>query len=173
MCFLTVFSAALSTLLPGCSSDPTRGYSFSSAHATQIRSVAVPIWNNDTFQKGIEYDLTDAIIKEIQRTTPWVVVSSTGGRADTTLTGTITDANLRSLSTSSQTGMVQEVAVDVTVDFEWRDSRTGEPLATRRGFQAMEPFVPVQGSQERIELGRHAVVQELARDIVAELRNKW
>jgi hypothetical protein len=123
------------------------------------------------FQKGIEIDLTDAIIKEIQRTTPWVVTSEAG--AQTTLSGTITDASLRALSTNSQTGYVQEMAVELTVDFDWRDGRTGQYLSSRRAFKSMEGFVPARPTNERIELGQHAVVQEMARSIVAELRSGW
>lgn len=157
--------------LPACSSDPSRGYSFTSTHSTAIRSISVPVFDNPTFFKGYEVELTDAIIKEIQRGTPWVVVQGEG--ADTTLTGSITDARLRSLSTSSKTGLVQEMAVDLAVDFDWRDSRSGKHLASRRNFRAMEAFVPAPGSRERIDMGRHAVIQEMAREIVAELRSNW
>ena len=91
----------------------------------------------------------------------------------TTLTGTITDASLRNLSTNSKTGYVQEMAVELTVDFDWRDGRTGQYLASRRAFKSMEGFVPARPTNERIELGQHAVVQEMARQIVAELRSGW
>ncbi len=157
-----------------CSSDPTRGYSFTSTRPGSVHSVAVPMFDNRDFQHGIEIELTDAIIKEIQRSTPWVVVQgSNGGGADTTLTGVITATTLHALSTSSVTGLVQEMALEVTVDFDWRDARTGKYLVSRRDFKAMESFVPTPGSRERIELGQHAAVQELARGIVAELRSNW
>src|SRR5262245_51231056 len=118
---------ALLACLAGCSSDPTRGYSFTSTHPGSVRSVAVPIFDNQSFHKGIEVQLTEAIIKEIQRSTPWVVIQGSGG-ADTTLTGVITDTNLKNLTTSSPTGLVQEMAVEMTVDFDWRDARTGTYL---------------------------------------------
>lgn len=157
-------------LLSACASDPTRGYSFQSTYSSSVRSVSVPVFDNQTFFRGMEMDLTDAIVKEIQRSTPWVVVQDGG---QTTLTGSITDAQLRNLTTSSRTGLVAEMAMQTTVDFEWRDSRTGKVLVSRRGFRAMEPFVPARPAGERIEQGTHAVVQELARDIVAELRSSW
>jgi lipopolysaccharide assembly LptE-like protein len=157
-------------LLAACSSDPTRGYSLASTYAQDIRSVSVPIFENTTFFRGMEIELTDAIIKEIQRTTPWVVVQGSG---QTTLTGSITDTQLHNLSTKSGTGLVEEMGVQTTVDFEWRDARTGKVLVSRKAFKAMETFVPARGTSERIELGQHAVVQELARGIVAELRTTW
>ena len=132
------------------------------------------MFDNRDFQHGLEIELTEAIIKEIQRSTPWVVVQGqNGGGADTTLTGVITQATLHNLTTSSTTGLVQEMAVEISVDFDWRDARTGKYLISRRDFRAMESFVPAPGSRERLELGQHAAVQELARSIVAELRSNW
>ena len=157
-----------------CSSDPTRGYSFSSTRPNAVHSVAVPMFDNRDFQHGLEIELTDAIIKEIQRTTPWVVVQAQNcGGADTTLTGVITSSSLRNLTTSSRTGLVQEMAVEISVDFDWRDARTGKYLISRRDFRSLESFVPAPGSRERLEIGQHAAIQELARSIVAELRSNW
>ena len=61
----------------------------------------------------------------------------------------------------------------MTVDFEWRDARTGEYIVRRREFSATESFVPARPSNERLELGQQAVVQELARAIVSEMRSSW
>ncbi|MFN0134469.1 MAG: LPS assembly lipoprotein LptE [Phycisphaerales bacterium] len=168
-------SAAMVTVLAGvgtgCSSDPTRGYSFASTRSEQVRTVAVPIFDNQTFHHGLEADLTDAIIKEIQRTTRWVVVPTE--KAQTTLTGSITSAELRQLSTSSSTGLVQEVGMELSADFDWRDARTGTFLVRRRGVKSLESFVASRPTNERIDLGRHASAQELARVIVSELRAAW
>jgi hypothetical protein len=152
--------------LSGCA-----GYSFSSAHPQDVQSVSVHIFENRTFTTGIEVELADALIKELQRSTPYVVVSS--GDANTRLTGAITDARLRQLTVARQTGMVEEMAVDLIVSFDWVDARTGEPLVRRANFRAVETFVPARPSAERVELGRHAAVQEMARSIVAELRSRW
>jgi hypothetical protein len=169
-----ILAAVALAAFAGCSSDPTRGYSFASTYPANVHSVAIPVFDNRSFQRGLEVELADALVKEIQRTTPWVVVQgSSGGGADTTLTGSITDASLRDLSTSSPTGLVQEMAVELTVDFDWRDARTGKDLVSRKSFKALESFVPSGPSRERLELGKHAAVQELARGIVAELRSNW
>lgn len=171
-CIAAALAAALVCGSAGCSSDPTRGYSFRSTYGENVRTVAIPVWDNQSFAYGLEVHLTDALIKEIQRTTPWVVTSADNA-AQTTLTGAITDATLRQLTTSSATGLVQEMAVEVVVDFEWRDARSGRVLVSRRNFRAMESFVPARPTSERLELGQHAAVQEIARAIVAELRSNW
>lgn len=168
---LRVLACAAVLAGAGCASDPTQGYSFRSTYGETVRSVAVPLFENRTYAKGIETALTEALIKEIQRSTPWVVVSP--DQADTVLSGSITDSSLRALSTSRRSGLVQEMAVKLTVDFDWTSARTGQVIVSRRAFDAVETFVPARGTAERLELGEAAAVQEMARDIVAELRSNW
>lgn len=164
-----VCAAALA--LGGCASDPSQGYAFSSTYGTEIRTVAVPVFRNETFASGIETHLTEAIIKEIQRTTPWVVTGESD--AETVLTGTIVSSDLRALSMGRKTGLVQEMSVRMVVDFTWVNNRTGQAILTRENFAAAETFVPTRRSGERLETGEHATVQELAREIVRELRSNW
>lgn len=158
-------------ILAGCSSDPTQGYSFTRSHDASVRTVAVPMFQNPTFSRGLEIELTDAIIKEIQAKTPWRVTGE--GAANTTLSGTLTNSRLQRLSTGRGTGYAQELAVELTVDFDWKDARTGKTLVSRRAFTASEAFVPASPANERLEAGQHAAIQRLARDIVAELRSNW
>lgn len=168
--WLVIGTLAVS-LLVGCSGDPRQGYSMGSAFDRRISSVEVRIFDNLSFNHGMEVRLADAIVKEIQTQTPWQV--RTGSLAQTTLTGAITDVRLRARSVARETGLVQEQAVEVTLDFQWRDNRSGEVLASRRGVRATETFVPTLGASERIEIGENAAVQEAAREVVAALRSGW
>lgn len=158
---LTVAAAVLAS---GC------GYTFNSSRSQPVRTVSVPMFDNQTYYHGLEAELTDAVIKEIQRRTPWVVTSASS--AETTLTGTITSVGLRTLTISAKTGLVQEQAVEMTLEFAWRDA-SGNILVARKNFKSLESFVPERGTNERIELGEHAAVQEMAHAIVAELRSAW
>jgi hypothetical protein len=169
---LCCFAALL--LSSACSSDPTRGYSFQPARSAQVRTITIPVFDNQTFSHDIEVQLTEAIVKEIQRTTPWRILSGqAAGSADTSLTGTINASTTRALSNGRTTGLAQEVGVTLTVDFDWRDNRSQKLLVSRRSFTASQAFVPAQGTQERLEIGQFGAIQELARDIVAELRSTW
>lgn len=166
-------SAAMSLLLlTGCAADPTQGYAFTSSHDATVRTVAVPIFANPTYAHGLEVELTDAIIKEIQAKTPWRVVPE-GSGANTTLSGTLSDSRLRRLSTGPFTGMPQELSVELSVDFDWKDARTGKTIVSRRNFIASEAFVPASPANERLEKGQHAAIQRMAHDIVAEMRSSW
>jgi hypothetical protein len=158
-------------LAPGCSADPRRGYSFTPTHDTSIDTVSVPMFRNNTFTHGLEVHLTDAIVKELQRTTRWRVVGQ--GSAQAVLSGVITASELRPLSVQRQTGLTQELGVTLTVDFVLRDSRTGAAVVERRDFSATESAVVSEAVAERQETAEDAAVQELARAIVAELRTNW
>jgi hypothetical protein len=159
---LTASSAALTA----CA-----GYELASTYRQDVETVHVPLFDNTTFFYDLEVDLTDAIVKEINRTTPWRATSSAA--ADTTLSGSITDAELANLTTANESGFVQESAYELAVAFEWRRGGTGEVLVARRNFRVAEPFVPARGANERIEVGQAAAIDRLARDIVAELRESW
>lgn len=163
--------AIAAALLAGCASDPRSGYTIASAWDESIRTVGVPMFDNVTFSHGLEVSLTDAVVRQIQARTPWRVTSPE--TADTTLTAVIRAVDLQRLSTARVTGLGEQVAVEVTIDFEWKDNASGRVLVARRDFRATEAFVPALGVNERIELAQNAVVNELARDIVDALRSSW
>jgi len=155
----------------GCSSDPTQGYSFASTYSDDVATIAVPIFENVTYERGVEFDLTDALIKEIEARTPYKVTSS--DRADTVLIGKVRRVELEQISKSPLTGLSEEVVITVTIDFEWQDLLSGKPLLRREGFAGHGLFVPSTPTGERIELGRLAAVEQLAQDIVSEMRGAW
>jgi uncharacterized lipoprotein YmbA len=157
--------------LPACSSDPTAGYAFAESYDTAIRTVSVPIFQNETFSRGLETTLTDAIVKRIQRHTPYRVVASE--RADTTLTGTITRTELGVLSDDPQTGLAQEQTYRITVRFTWLDNRTGQSRVVRENFSSTGVFAPAREVGDRIEVGQRDAIDELARDIVESMRGAW
>lgn len=155
----------------GCSSDPTTGYSAQSIYPQNVSSIAVPIFENRTYVRDVEFELTDALVKEIEARTPYKVTSSS--RADTMLTGQIRKVELDQLSKSPHTGLTEEAILSVTIDFEWKDLRNGRTLVERRQYTGHALFVPSRPSSEPIELGQFAVVQQLARDMVGELQAEW
>ncbi len=158
-------------VIAGCASDPHRGYVWGSTYSNTVSSVSVPVMANETFAVGLELQLTEAVVKEIQRTTPWVVTN--GRSADTTLRGTIVGVEYERLSGAPGTGLVQEQAARVEIRFDWMDNRTGETLVSRDRYTATSVFVPAAPTGERAEIGHRDAIQELARDMVRELRSDW
>lgn len=167
----TALALAACVFLTGCAADPYSGYSSADVWPSDVESVAVTMFGNETMANGLEVKLTEAIRKEIRSRTGWSVVSVDA--AQTLLKGKITKTDLRKLSTARGVGLSEEVAVRLTVSFEWVDRRTGQPIAARTAFSGAESFVPARPARERLEMGEHAVISELARDIVSELRSNW
>lgn len=157
--------------LPSCQSDPTKGYSTQETFNRGIQTVAVPIFGNTTFVRDVQFDLADALTKEILARTPWRIASST--QADTILVGTITSVEIRRLAKSPTTGLAEQDTYTIVLDFEWRDQRSGQTLAKRTGFSTSGLFVPTITSNTPIDFGRWNAVQSTVRDIVDLMRSEW
>lgn len=168
---LATIVSTMTVAAGGCSADPREGWSSASAWPTSYRTVAVPVFGNRTFARELDTQLTEALVKQIEATTPYKVVGQ--GTADTMLRGTITDVQLREISKSVITGLGEEVALRVTLDYEWLDMRTGEPLVARDGYVGTAIFIPSRPTQEPLELAGFEVVQQLAREIVDSLQGDW
>lgn len=166
-----VLTAAFVLCMGGCASDPATGYTTGGIYPNDVRTVAVPIFENDTYQRNVEFELTDALIKEIEARTPYKVVDRS--RADTILIGRVRKVELDQLSKSRLTGLSEEEILRVTIDFEWQNQKTGRTLVERRDFSGQALFVPSNPSGEPIELGTFATVQNLARDIVDQMQSPW
>lgn len=147
------------------------GYSTAELFPTQYRSVAVPIFDNRTFYRGIEFELTEAVIKQIEQRTPYKAMNT--NVADTMLTGAVTSVVVQQLSRTREAGLPQEVQITVTIDFDWTDQRSGDKLVSRRSFSGVGRYVPTQPVGESFEVGQHAAVERIARDIVSSLRGDW
>jgi hypothetical protein len=173
---LTCLLAAL--LCVSCASTPANtedsaktGYTHGNLYRSDVHSVAVPIFENRTFTTGIERELTDAIIKEIQTRTPYFIAPP--DRADTELVGVITAVEKSRLNRARGSGLVREMIVKVTVNFEWRDQRTGKVFAARKDFQAGDEYIASLPVSERPEIGQFGASQAMAREIVAAMRDQW
>ena len=159
-------------LTAACDTTPTTGgYEMRSRYPDQYRTIAVTLFRNDTYDRPLNGQLTEALVKEVQAMTPYHLASD--ARADTLLRGTVRNRRLQELSKSRGTGLSEEMLYEVTVDWEWIDQRTGKVIVARNGFSASALFVPSRPASEPTEIGRFAVVQNLATDIVANMQGNW
>ena len=151
-------------LVGGC------GYTHEQMYPEQYRTVAVPIFENRTHYRHVETDLTEALVKEIERRTPYKVVPM--AVADTVLQGAVVGVEQRQLSRRPRGGVPEELELTMSVDFEWRD-RDGELLRSRRGFEAIGHYVPATPMSEPMETARHTAAQRMAEAIVSTMRGEW
>jgi hypothetical protein len=112
--------------LASCSSDghfTVFGYTTQPNYNPDIRTVYVPIFQNVTLARGLEFDLTRAVIREIEAKTPFKTVDHREG-ADSELIGKIVSTN-KSLITLNQLGEVRDAQAGMGVELVWRDLRPG------------------------------------------------
>ena len=166
---VAVLALGVFALFGGCASDPSQGYSFASSYDQRVRSISISVFENETFHPGIEADLGAALVRLVQRDTPWRVVNPS--TAQTVLEGTITDVQIRRVTQDTDGGITQQVALRLRADFQWRSVVTGRVLAERRGLSITETFIPAAG--EPLELGLSAATDEMADAILEAMRSVW
>ena len=160
---MLVVSMTLALLAGGC------GYSHKALYPQDVSTVNVKIFGNRTFYQGVEFDLTEAIIKEVELRTPYKAVS--GGGGDRVLEGEVVSISQSSGSRSGEGGLIEELEVRVTVDFTWRDAHSGQILRERRGVSDVGHYKPATPVGEPFEVAQHEAVGRMASRIVATMRD--
>jgi len=118
--------------LSGCTQDghlTIAGYTTAPNYDTSIHTVRVPIFQNQTYIQGVEFDLTREVIRQIEAVTPYKVVQ--GDAADTELLGNITVIN-KNILNRNQLNEVREAETVLQVELIWRNIHTGEILSRPR-----------------------------------------
>lgn len=146
-------------------------YTTEALYPENIRTVSVPIFNNRTFYHGVEFDLTEAVVKEIEVRTPYKVTQV--GMADSELRGTITKIEQDRMSRRRPGGLPQEMELSLSVNFEWNDLRENKVLRSRNGFMSSGIYVPTAALGETLEIAQHSAVERMAHEIVSVMQSDW
>ena len=161
--------APAAALLTGC------GYKFGHLADPTIRSVAVPTFGSVTERRGVELQLTEAVVKQIQLRTPFRIAHE--ATADTVLRGRLVGLRKRGLS-RSLTGDPREAEFAPAVEVVWEDRR-GRQLGARSVTIAPDVVPVISTGTQAVELGqtRATAIQEavdrLARQIVDLMELPW
>jgi hypothetical protein len=153
-------------------------YRFGSASMFRpgIRTVHVPVVRNETFRHDLGVRLSDALVKEIERRTPYTV--SDDPNADTTLSCRITSETKRVL-TETPSDDPRALDAAVTVRASWI-SRSGELLMQNSvaptgdlsiNFGQDARFVPEAG--QSIDSASQSAIESLAERIVSQMEVRW
>jgi hypothetical protein len=146
------------------------GYTNQSLYTNDVKSVFVEMFDNATFQRDLEYDLTDAIAKRIDSETPYRIVSNRN-RADTVLSGKITAINNSALTIERETGRALENQAEVTAVFSWKNLKTGEYLLENVSVSATAGYSYFQ--EQGFEYASKAAANKLGERIVEQMQAKW
>ena len=148
---------------------PKSGYQWHSLYREDVQTVAIPIFGSRDFRRNVEFKLSKAVISQLEAHSPYKVVDR--DHADTILEGEISKVDVTNLSQSYTVGVPQEQLMTVTVNFVWKDLRSGRILLERKNFQQTASFYPTLGEGEFV--GSQQAVEKLAIGIVQEMQADW
>lgn len=146
-------------LVSGC------GYSQKSLIDRKINSIYINIFENNTFIRGIEFDIAKAVKDEIMSRTRLRIVQKDS--ADIILTGKIGDSVQAALSQSRDN--IVESSVSISVSIELLDTRTGRIMGG--GASGSAAFLVDRG--ENVQSATEEAIANLARDLVNKLEEEW
>ena len=171
MCFYVLLPGALVLFTLGlCGCAELTGYSNESMFPQEVDSICLEMFDNQTFRRGAEYELSDALSKRIEVETPYKIVSSRD-RADTVITGRIVSIGELALSTERETGRVLEKEVELQALVNWKNLKTGELLIDNESVRASASYSEYQ--QQDFKYASTLAANNLARKIVELMEKKW
>ena len=157
----------MTIVLAGCGKT---GYSNDSKFPKDIKSVCLEMFDNQTFRRGVEYDLSDALAKRIETDTPYKIVSSRE-RADTVISGRIISIAEAVLSGERELGGVLEREMESATTVTWKNLKTGELLVENEIVRASASYSEYQSQDAKYAYSIAA--NNLARKIVELMETKW
>jgi hypothetical protein len=165
------------TLVLGIACSGCAGYrvGMGSLYPADIQTVYVPMFESDSFRRGLGERLTEAVIKQIEERTPYQVVSSP--QADSILTGRIVNDTKRVII-EDRYDQPRDVQSNFVIHVTWVD-RKGD-LVPPEALQMPTQMVELaQGVDQISEFGQSTattqqeVIERLARQIVGLMENPW
>ena len=146
------------------------GYSFQATAPHALRTIYVETFRNQTFEPGLEIDLTNAIIDRFLFDGTLQVTQRE--KADAVLKGTLTTFQREPLGFTS-TEEVEEYRLTLFVDLALWDSREQKVLWEEKQFVGDTTFFTTGPLAKSEEKAREEAMKELARRIVDRTVEEW
>jgi len=153
-----------------CGCSDIGGYSNKSLFPEDVSSVCLEMFDNRSFRRGVEYDLSDALSKRIEAATPYKIISSKD-RADTVMSGQIMSINESVLSVERETGRALEKEVHLSAVVNWKNLKTGQLLIDNKTVTSQATYSAYQDQDFRYASALAA--NKLARSIVEMMEKEW
>ena len=128
------------------------------------------MFDNKSFRRGVEYELSDALAKRIEVETSYKLVSSLD-RADTVMSGRIVSIGESALSTQRDIGRVLEREVELRAVVNWKNLKTGKLLINNQSVSASASYSTYQ--MQDFKYASTLAANNLARKIVGLMEEKW
>jgi hypothetical protein len=166
-----LYSFALALFISAfCGCAEMSGYSNQSLFPGDVSSVCLEMFDNKSFRRGVEYELSDALAKRIEAATPYKIISSTD-RADTVLSGQIVQVSELVLSVERQTGRPLEKELMLTAVVNWKNLKTGRLLIDNQSVTSQATYSAYQNQD--FTYASALAANNLARRIVELMEIEW
>lgn len=137
----------------------------------EVQTVAVPLFNNRTFEPLLEARLTERVKSRLVSTGPWRLVNRPGA-ADLVIVGTVTGFGVTAVSfDATHSALEERVTITVDVTAERRGRPTGAPVF-RRTLTGTAEYTEL-GDSLRTRAAKNRAIEEagdfLAQDLIARL----
>jgi hypothetical protein len=171
-CRILSVAAVLLLAVGGCAE-----YHFGnrSLFPADVQTVYVPMFESSSFRRDLGERLTEAVVKEIERRTPYKVA---GPGADTVLTGRIV-GETKHLLVQTRTDDPRELESNLQVQVSWRNRR-GEVIRECPPVPVPADSVLITGTASLVpETGQSVAtqqqkaIQKLAEQIVNLMETPW
>jgi len=128
------------------------------------------MFDNRSFRRGVEYELTDALAKRIEAETPYKIISSRD-RADTVISGQISSIGQSVLSIERKRGSPLELEVELQAVVNWKNLKTGDLLIDNRSVITSASYS--SSLQQDFRYASSLAANKLAQRIVELMEKKW
>lgn len=168
--FVVLSGLVIAACLGFCGCAEMSGYSNESLFPQDVGSVYLEMFDNRSFWRGVEYELTDALGKRIEAETPYKIVSSRD-RADTIISGQIVSIGKSELTSERETGRAMEEEVVLTAVVNWKNLKTGRLLIDDSSVTASANYSEWQ--KQGFRYGATLAANNLARKIIELMEKEW
>lgn len=153
-----------------CGCTEMGGYSNESLFPHDVSSVYLEMFDNQSFRRAVEYNLSDALSKRIETETPYKIVSSSD-RADTIISGQILSISDSVLTTEREIGLALEKEVQINAVVNWKNLKTGQLLIDNQPVTASASYSEYQAQ----DFGYAATIaaNKLAKKVVELMEKTW
>ena len=171
MRFYTILFMLMSLVLAGCDSvDPEKGYTTASLYDDSIETVCVEMFDSMSFRRGVEFELTNALVQRITANTPYKIRANKKD-ADSVIYGKILDISERILSHQRELDRPMQEQLIVIAEVTWKDLRTGKLLMDRQRFRFSGNYAALQN--DSIKVASQEAVNKIAVEIVETMEKGW
>lgn len=158
--------AGACAFLSGCGG----GYCSESLYPEDVHSVCLEMFDNRSFRRGVEYELSDALAKRIEADTPYKIISDKD-LADTLISGYIASINESTLSIEREIGRALEKEVRLAAVVNWKNLKTGRLLIDNRSITASASYSQFQN--QSFGYASSLAANNLAQKIVELMEKEW